>query len=116
VLAEAFGTAAKAGLDLGAFADVCRLSGAHSKTFDRIIPFVLNGDDSGQQFALRNAAKDMRSYGSLAASYSSTAIVADAVRQLFLLANNLGHGDKFVAHLFDVLGELNGVAVRAESQ
>jgi 3-hydroxyisobutyrate dehydrogenase-like beta-hydroxyacid dehydrogenase len=116
VLAEAFGTAAKAGLDLGAFADVCRLSGAHSKTFDRIIPFVLNGDDSGQQFALRNAAKDMRSYGSLAASCSSTAIVADAVRQLFLLANNLGYGDKFVAHLFNVLGELNGVPVHAESQ
>ena len=115
VLAEAFGTAAAVGLDLSAFADVCRLSGAYSKTFDLIIPFVLDGDDSGQRFALRNAAKDMRSYGSLVASYASTAIVADAVRQLYLLANNLGHGDKFVPHLFDVLGELSGVAVRAAS-
>jgi 3-hydroxyisobutyrate dehydrogenase-like beta-hydroxyacid dehydrogenase len=112
VLAEAFGTAAKARMNLSEFAQVCRLSGAHSKTFDRIIPFLLEGDDSGQQFALRNAAKDMRSYAQLAAAQSSTAIVAEAVRQIYLLATNLGHGEKYVPHLFDVLGELNGIPVR----
>ena len=112
VLAEAFGTAAKARMNLSEFAQVCRLSGAHSKTFDRIIPFLLEGDDSGQQFALRNAAKDMRSYAQLAAAQSSTAIVAEAVRQIYVLATNLGHGEKYVPHLFDVLGELNGIPVR----
>lgn len=109
ILAEAFGTAGKAGLDLQEFAAVCRLSGAHSKTFDRIIPFVLEGDDSGQQFAIRNAAKDMRSYSQLAAAQSSTAVIAEAVRQLYVLATNLGHGDNYVPHIFDVLNELNGL-------
>ncbi|SAL80421.1 NAD(P)-dependent oxidoreductase [Caballeronia telluris] len=109
ILAEAFGTAAKAGLDLQEFAAVCRLSGAHSKTFDRIIPYLLGGDDSGQQFAIRNAAKDMRSYSQLASSQSSTAVIAEAVRQLYVLATNLGHGDKYVPHIFDVLRELNGL-------
>ncbi|PLZ02354.1 NAD(P)-dependent oxidoreductase [Burkholderia sp. WAC0059] len=115
VLAEAFGTAAKAGLNLRAFTDLCRLSGAHSRTFDRIVPFVLEGDDSGQQFALRNALKDMRAYTRLAGEYASTAIVAEAARQVYLLATNLGHGDRYVPHLFDVVGELNGVPVRAAS-
>lgn len=109
ILAEAFGTAAKANLDLREFAAVCRLSGAHSKTFDRIIPFLLEGDDSGQQFAIRNAAKDMRSYSQLAAAQSSTAVIAEAVRQVYVLATNLGHGDKYVPHIFDVLMSLNGV-------
>ena len=113
VLAEAMCTAAKVGLDLSEFVDVCRLSGAHSKTFDRIVPFVLSGDDSGQQFALRNASKDMWSYSQLAASASTSAVVAEAVRQTYVLATNLGYGDKHVPHLFDALGHMNGVTVRA---
>lgn len=109
ILAEAFGTAAKAGLDLREFAGVCRLSGAHSKTFDRIIPYLLEGDDSGQQFAIRNAAKDMRAYSRLAAEQSSSASIAEAVRQVYVLATNLGHGDLYVPHLFDVMKALNGL-------
>jgi 2-hydroxy-3-oxopropionate reductase len=109
ILAEAFGTAAKAELNLHEFAAVCRLSGAHSKTFDRIIPYLLEGDDSGQQFAIRNAAKDMRSYGQLASAFSSTAIIAEAVRQLYVLGTNLGHGDDYVPHMFDVVAQLNGI-------
>lgn len=109
ILAEAFGTAAKAGLDLHEFAAVCRLSGAHSKTFDRIMPYLLEGDDSGQQFAIRNAAKDMRSYAQLASAQSSTAVIAEAVRQMYVLATNLGHGDAYVPRMFDVLRELNGL-------
>lgn len=114
VLAEAFCTAAKVGLNLKAFAELCTLSGAFSKTFERIVPFVLSGDDTGQMFALRNAAKDMRYYSRLAQNAPSTAFVAEAVHQTYVLANNLGHGDKFVPHLFDVLGEINGVKVRAD--
>jgi 2-hydroxy-3-oxopropionate reductase len=110
ILAEAFGTAAKAKLDLHEFAAVCRLSGAHSKTFDRIIPYLLEGDDSGQQFAIRHAAKDMRAYAQLASAQSSTAIIAEAVRQIYVLATNLGHGDEYVPHMFDAVAQLNGMA------
>jgi 3-hydroxyisobutyrate dehydrogenase-like beta-hydroxyacid dehydrogenase len=113
VLAEAMCTAAKVGLDLNEFVGLCRLSGAHSKTFDRIVPFILSGDDTGQKFALRNAAKDMWSYCQLAASASMTAMVAEAVRQTYVLSTNLGYGDKHIAHLFDALGHMNGVNVHA---
>jgi 3-hydroxyisobutyrate dehydrogenase-like beta-hydroxyacid dehydrogenase len=113
IVAEAFCTAAKVGLDLRAFAELCTLSGGYSKTFERIVPYVLEGDDSGQQFALRNATKDMRYYTRLAETAPATAFVAEAVHQMFVLATNLGHGDKFVSHLFDVLGDINGVKVRA---
>ncbi|WP_414475435.1 NAD(P)-dependent oxidoreductase [Microvirga sp. M2] len=114
ILAEAFAAAAKVGLDLRSFADLCRLSGAHSRTFDRLIPFVLEGDDSNQKFALRNAVKDMRSYTHLAEMAPATAFVAQAVHQTFVLATALGHGDKYIAHLFDVMGEINGTHVRAD--
>ncbi|OXC76776.1 NAD(P)-dependent oxidoreductase [Caballeronia sordidicola] len=115
IIAEAMCTAAKVGLDLNEFISLCGLSGAHSKAFDRVTPYLLSGDDSGQRFALRNAAKDMWSYSQLAASYGSTAIVAEAVRQTYVLATQLGYGDQHVPHLFDVLGELNNVRVSAMS-
>jgi len=55
----------------------------------------------------------MRAYTRLAEAGPTTAFAAQAVHQTYVLATNLGHGDKFVAHLFDVLGEVNGVRVRA---
>ena len=116
VIAEAMCTAAKVGLDLNEFVSLCRLSGAHSKAFDRVVPYLLSGDDSGQRFALRNAAKDMWSYSQLAASNASTAVVAEAVRQTYVLATQLGYGDHHVPHLLDVLGQLNGVRISAANQ
>ncbi|MBS7691585.1 NAD(P)-dependent oxidoreductase [Pseudomonas lalucatii] len=116
ILAEAFCTAAKTGVDLRAFADICGLSGGYSRTFERIVPFVLNGDDSQQQFALANCEKDMRYYTQLTKLAPSTGLVAESVYQTFLLAKSLGHGEKFVPHLFDVLGEINGVRVRADAE
>ena len=114
ILAEAFCTAAKNGIDLASFAEICSMSGGYSRTFERIIPYVLHGDDSGQQFALANCVKDMRYYTELTKSTPTTGIVSDAVYQTFMLAKALGHGDKYVPRLFDVLGEINGVQVRVD--
>ncbi|MDU9407456.1 NAD-binding protein [Pseudomonas sp. zfem001] len=116
ILAEAFCTAAKNGIDLAAFAEICSMSGGYSRTFERIIPYVLKGDDSGQQFALANCEKDMRYYTELSKMTPTTGIVSDAVYQTFMLAKALGHGDKYVPRLFDVLGEINGVRVRAYAE
>lgn len=116
ILAEAFCTAAKNGIDLAAFAQICSMSGGYSRTFERIVPYVLRGDDSGQQFALANCEKDMRYYTELTKTTPSTGMVADAVYQTFMLAKALGHGDKYVPRLFDVLGEINGVRVRVAQE
>jgi 3-hydroxyisobutyrate dehydrogenase-like beta-hydroxyacid dehydrogenase len=116
ILAEAFCTAAKNGIDLAAFAEICSMSGGYSRTFERIIPYVLRGDDSGQQFALSNCEKDMRYYSNLTKATPTTGIVSDAVYQTFMLAKALGHGDKYVPRLFDVLGEINGVRVRVHKE
>jgi len=113
VLAEAMCTAAKVGLDLNEFVALCRLSGAHSKSFDRVVPYILSGDDSGQRFAMRNAVKDMWSYTQLTSAAQVSGIVAEAVRQTYVIATNLGYGDAYVPRLFDVLGAINGTTVRA---
>lgn len=112
ILAEAFTTAAKTGVDLAALAEVCRHSGGYSRTFERLIPYVLSGDDTGQRFAIRNAEKDMNYYTSLNRAAGTSSFVAESVRQTFQLATQIGYGEKYVAHLFDALGELGGTVVR----
>ena len=58
----------------------------------------------------------MRYYTELSKMTPTTGIVSDAVYQTFMLAKALGHGDKYVPRLFDVLGEINGVRVRAYAE
>jgi 3-hydroxyisobutyrate dehydrogenase-like beta-hydroxyacid dehydrogenase len=111
ILAEAFTTAAKSGVDLAALAEVCRHSGGHSRTFDRLIPFVLSGDDSGFKFAIHNVVKDMNYYLAISRSVNTTSIVGDSVKQLFQLADQIGYGNSYGAHIFDALGQLNDTSV-----
>lgn len=58
----------------------------------------------------------MRYYTELTKLTPTTGIVSDAVYQTFMLAKVLGHGDKYVPRLFDVLGEINGVRVSARQE
>ena len=116
VIAEGITTAAKVGVDLHRFAEFAMLSGAASRMFERLIPYVLEGDDKWQQFAIRNAQKDLRYYTHMTESAPTTAFVAEAAHQMLILAANMGRGDEYVPHLFDVLEEINDVEVRVRQR
>lgn len=112
VIAEALATAAKLGVDLHKVYDVVSAGGANSKMFQMMMPWVLEGDDSHLKGPIRIAGKDMRFYTKLAEGAPATAFVAQAVNQIYQLANIQGHGERFIPVLPGILAELNGCRIR----
>ncbi len=112
LLAEAFATAAKLGVDLATLCAVLGSGGAASRMLELMKPWVLAGDDSHLKGAIRTAAKDMRAYAKLAQDAPTAAFVAQAVTQTLQLALVQGHGERFVPVLPGILAELNGASIR----
>ena len=112
LIAEAFATAAKAGVDLGALADVLSAGGADGRMWQMIEPWIRAGDDSHLKGPIRIAAKDVRTYASLAESAGSAIPVAQAVNQTLSLLLNQGHADVFLPAMAGLLGNLNGVKIK----
>ena len=112
LIAEAFVTAARAGVDTGALADVLGAGGADGRMWRMIEPWVRAGDDSHLRGPLRIAAKDLRAYGRIAEDAGSAVPVAQAAAQVLRLALNQGHAEVYLSALGGVLAELNGTAIR----
>ncbi|HUI18701.1 MAG TPA: NAD(P)-dependent oxidoreductase [Alphaproteobacteria bacterium] len=112
VIAEAIATAAKLGVDLGKLSEVVSAGGANSAMFQMMMPWVLEGDASRLKGPIRIAAKDMRFYTRLAESAPAAAFIAQAVNQVYQLANIRGHGERFMPTLPGILAELNGGKIR----
>ena len=112
VIAEAVATAAKLGVDLRKLYDVVSAGGANSKMFQMVMPWVLEGDASHLKGPLRIAGKDMRFYTRLAEGAPAAAFIAQAVNQVYQLANIQGHGERYMPLLPGILAELNGCKIR----
>lgn len=112
LIAEAFVTAARAGVDTGALADVLGAGGADGRMWRMIEPWVRAGDDSHLRGPLRIAAKDLRAYGRIAEDAGSAVPVAQAAAQVLRLALNQGHAEVYLSALGGVLAALNGTAIR----
>ena len=112
VIAEAVATAAKLGVDLGKLYEVVSAGGANSAMFQMMMPWVLEGDASRLKGPIRIAAKDMRFYTRLAENAPAAAFIAQAVNQVYQLANIRGHGERFMPTLPGILAELNGAKIR----
>jgi len=111
VIAEAFATAAKLGVDLAKQIEVCEAGAANGKMFQILKPWLLEGDDSGLHGPMRIAWKDMRYYNRLAESAPASTIIASAVSQVYGLANLMGHQDTFMPALPGILAKLAGVKI-----
>lgn len=107
-IAEGICAAIKLGVDLKAMAEVVMAGGADSIMFRRFMKYALEADDGALRFVIANAQKDLRYYTHMAETAPSTAFLAEAAHQLYLMANNLGHGQAFVPRLIDVMAEVNG--------
>jgi 3-hydroxyisobutyrate dehydrogenase-like beta-hydroxyacid dehydrogenase len=112
LIAEAFVTAAKAGADLGALADVLGAGGADGRMWRMIEPWIRSGDDSHLKGPIRIAAKDVRTYAKLAEAAGSAIPVAQAVNQTLRLLLNQGHADVLLPAMACLIGDLNGVKIR----
>jgi 3-hydroxyisobutyrate dehydrogenase-like beta-hydroxyacid dehydrogenase len=101
-IAEAFAVGAKAGLDLNKLYDVVSVGGVNCGIFQMMSTKMLKeGDLTGMKFGIANGQKDLRYFTHLAEMQPVTTLMAEAAHQSFVLANNLGFGDKMIPSLFE---------------
>ena len=106
--AEAIVVADKAGIDMNALKDIVMGGGGASVMFGRLINVPLHDDDSHAKFAIRNARKDLRYYTNMTENLPVATFLAEIVHQTYVLAENLGYGERFVPRLINMMAELNG--------
>lgn len=111
IVAEAVSVAAKVGVDLDKLAELVSNGGANSNIFQMIMPWVLDNDISNMQFAIRNAAKDLRYFAQLSQAAKMVSPVSPAVLGAFSLAEAVGKGEEYVPKLCDVIASINQVDV-----
>ena len=109
VAAEAITVASKAGVNMESLRDIVMAGGAASVMFGRLINVPLHDDDSHAKFAIRNARKDMRYYTNMTENLPVASFMAETTHQLYVMADNMGYGDRYVPRLIDVLGKINGL-------
>jgi 3-hydroxyisobutyrate dehydrogenase-like beta-hydroxyacid dehydrogenase len=107
--AEAITVAAKAGVKMEAFRDIVMAGGAASVMFGRLINVPLSDDDSSAKFAIKNARKDMRYYTNMTEQLPVASFMGESVHQLFVMAENMGFGDRFIPRMIDVFQKINGM-------
>ena len=109
IAAEAITVAAKAGVDMVAFRDIVMAGGAASVMFGRLINVPLSDDDSSAKFAIKNARKDMRYYTNMTEQLPVASFMGESVHQLFVMAENMSFGDRFIPRMIDVFQKINGM-------
>jgi 3-hydroxyisobutyrate dehydrogenase-like beta-hydroxyacid dehydrogenase len=112
IIAEAFATAAKLGVDLAALSSVLSAGGVDGRMWQMMKPWILEGDDSHLRGPIRIGAKDIRTYGRMAENAGVATFIAQAVNQTLRLALNQGHAERFLPVLPGILAELNGARIR----
>ena len=109
IAAEAITVAGKAGVKMEALRDIVLSGGAMSITFERLIKVPLADDDSAAKFAIKHARKDMRYYTNMTEQLPVASFLGENVHQLFVMAENMGFGDRFIPRMIDVFQKINGL-------
>ena len=109
--AEAFATAARAGIPVQKLYEVVSAGPIKSGILEMLAGKMLQGDLTGLKFTLANAMKDLRYYTHLAESLPSSAIVGEAVHQTLVQANLLGFGERYIASLFEAQEKMTGATI-----
>ncbi|WP_299360689.1 NAD(P)-dependent oxidoreductase [uncultured Paracoccus sp.] len=112
--AEALAIAARAGLSPQTVQTVIGSSRMSNGFFDTFMAGAVGRDREVHKFTITNAAKDLRYAAMMAMQAGAANPMGAAMRNAFATAEAMGHGDKFVPELADVVAGLNGVDLAAE--
>lgn len=105
IYAEALALGGKAGVSAATFDRVIRDGRMDCAFYQTFFRYVLDGDENAHRFAIRNGYKDMTYLANLANAAGMTNPVGAAVRNTFGLAVGLGHGERYVPMLADIVAE-----------
>ncbi|MGI9368036.1 MAG: NAD(P)-dependent oxidoreductase [Ruegeria sp.] len=108
VIAEAVATGVRLGIDQKIFHQVVSASGANSRMFQQVMPWVMEGDSSFLQGHLRTAMKDVTFYDALSKEANATSFLGSTIFEIYRYANNKGYGGSFVPLLCGIMAEING--------
>jgi len=100
--AEAVNAARATGVDVAKLYDVVSHGGANSAAFGMIVSHLLEGDDTGMQFTLRNARKDLGCYRRMVEGTEMANLLSGAAYETYNLATTLGQGDKLLSQLSSI--------------
>lgn len=101
LVAEAFTTARKAGIDWQSLYEVAQNGSGNSGVLRKMVGPALAGDFDGYRFALSNAAKDIAYYAEMAEALGCRSELTDTVADGFARAVAGGHGGRNVSRLLD---------------
>ncbi len=109
--AEAYATAAKAGLPLEKLHEVVSAGGVNSGVFQMISSNAIKGDFSGLKFTIGNGQKDLRYYTHMTETLPTSSLMGEAVHQSLVQAALLGFGDRYIASMIEAQEKLNGFQI-----
>ncbi|WP_291773617.1 NAD(P)-dependent oxidoreductase [Castellaniella sp.] len=97
--AEAVNAARATGVDLAKLHAVVSRGGANSAAFGMIVSHLLEGDDTGMQFSMRNARKDLGCYRRMVEGTDLMNLLAGSAYDAYNLATIMGHGEKLLSQM-----------------
>jgi 3-hydroxyisobutyrate dehydrogenase-like beta-hydroxyacid dehydrogenase len=101
--AEAVNAARATGVDLAKLHAVVSRGGANSAAFGMIVSRLLESDDTGMQFSMRNARKDLGCYRRMVEGTETVNLLAGATYDAYNLATVMGEGDKLLSQMSGIL-------------
>ena len=106
---EAAVAAERFGISHQALLDICSQGGANSAILRRLLPYPIEGDDSGFQAKASTILKDVSYYNKMADEAGLHSTMSKAAQSFFRLACSLGEGDTMVPRLYDSFKMLNAL-------
>jgi len=99
VLNEAAVAARESGVALDVFCDVLAKGGGRSTALDRLAPAFTEGDTSGFNFTIANAAKDLGYYLEMTRALGLEPEAAEALAEVYGARERSGQGEKLVSEM-----------------
>ncbi len=99
--AEAYAMADAAGIPRQKLYDVVSAGPLHSGMLDFVSGFALEGDPTKLAFSIRNAAKDIGYYATMATDLEAASIMSRSTLDALTEARDTGRGDDMVSQMVD---------------
>lgn len=104
-MAEAFAMADVQGVDRKALYEVMAAGPLHSGMMDFVKGYGVDGDPAQLAFAIKNAAKDVGYYSTMADDAGVTSIMSQSTVKALREAQDSGRGDQMVSQMVDFYSE-----------
>ena len=105
LLAEAAACAKVGGVNAQTFVDVLAMGGGWGAALERLKPFLLSHDNTGLQFTIANALKDLTYYNDMAEHMQAEHVVAEAIKSTLKAVCDEGQGTSFMPDLVDIIAQ-----------